>query len=160
LHECGSRRAAVLPGSADAFTDTGRDHCRSAPSAKTAAAEAARRNAYRMISTTKRRLASLASASAIIATMAVAIGPAAAMAAGPTFDNGSFDNGNFAQFVPGFDFDRLPNLNRAVVHDLATCRFIDEKVSVLIAGPFGTGKSHLAQALGHAAARKVTMSCS
>jgi DNA replication protein DnaC len=56
--------------------------------------------------------------------------------------------------LEGFDFDRLPNLNRAVVHDLATCRFIDEKVSVLIAGPCGTGKSHLAQALGHAAARQ------
>ncbi|WP_438390898.1 ATP-binding protein [Caballeronia sp. DA-9] len=36
----------------------------------------------------------------------------------------------------------------------ADCRFIDEKVSVLIAGPCGTGKSHLAQALGHAAARQ------
>ena len=56
--------------------------------------------------------------------------------------------------LEGFDFDRLPNLNRAVVHDLATCRFIDERVSVLIAGPCGTGKSHLAQALGHAAARQ------
>jgi len=56
--------------------------------------------------------------------------------------------------LEGFDFDRLPNLNRAVVHDLATCRFIDQKVSVLIAGPCGTGKSHLAQALGHAAARQ------
>jgi len=56
--------------------------------------------------------------------------------------------------LEGFDFDRLPNLNRAVVHDLATCRFIDEKVSVLIAGPCGTGKSHLAQALGHSAARQ------
>lgn len=48
----------------------------------------------------------------------------------------------------GFDFDRLPNLNRAAIHDLATCRFIDEKVAVLIAGPCGTGKSHLAQSVG------------
>jgi DNA replication protein DnaC len=56
--------------------------------------------------------------------------------------------------LEGFDFDRLPNLNRAAIHDLATCRFIDEKVAVLIAGPCGTGKSHLAQALGHAAARQ------
>lgn len=56
--------------------------------------------------------------------------------------------------LEGFDFDRLPGLNRAVVHDLATCRFIDEKVAVIIAGPCGTGKSHLAQALGHAAARQ------
>jgi DNA replication protein DnaC len=56
--------------------------------------------------------------------------------------------------LEGFDFDRLPGLNRAAVHDLATCRFIDEKVAVIIAGPCGTGKSHLAQALGHAAARQ------
>lgn len=56
--------------------------------------------------------------------------------------------------LEGFDFDRLPKLNRAMVHDLATCRFIEEKVAVLIAGPCGTGKSHLAQALGHAAARQ------
>ena len=56
--------------------------------------------------------------------------------------------------LEGFDFDRLPGLNRSAIHDLATCRFIDEKVAVLIAGPCGTGKSHLAQALGHAAARQ------
>lgn len=55
--------------------------------------------------------------------------------------------------LEGFDFDRLPTLNRAAVHDLATCRFIEEKVAVLIVGPCGTGKSHLAQSLGHAAAR-------
>lgn len=56
--------------------------------------------------------------------------------------------------LEGFDFDRLPSLNRALIHDLATCRFMDEKVAILIAGPCGTGKSHLAQALGHAAARQ------
>ena len=53
-----------------------------------------------------------------------------------------------------FDFDRLPTLNRTHIHDLATGRYIDEKVAVLIAGPTGTGKSHLAQALGHCAARQ------
>lgn len=56
--------------------------------------------------------------------------------------------------LEGFDFDRLPNLNRAQVADLAAGRHIEEKVAVLIAGPCGTGKSHLAQALGHAAARQ------
>lgn len=53
-----------------------------------------------------------------------------------------------------FDFDRLPTLNRSHVHDLATGRYLDEKVAILIAGPTGTGKSHLAQALGHCAARQ------
>ncbi len=53
-----------------------------------------------------------------------------------------------------FDFGQLPNLNRTLIHDLATGRFIEEKVAVLIAGPCGTGKSHLAQAIGHIAARR------
>ncbi len=52
-----------------------------------------------------------------------------------------------------FDFDFAKHLNRALIEELATCRFINEKVSVLIAGPCGTGKSHLAQALGHCAVR-------
>jgi DNA replication protein DnaC len=56
--------------------------------------------------------------------------------------------------LEGFDFDRLPGLNRALVHDLATGRFVEEKVAVLIVGPCGTGKSHLAQAIGHCAARQ------
>jgi len=53
-----------------------------------------------------------------------------------------------------FDFDFNPTLNRALIQELATCRFVEEKVSVLIAGPCGTGKSHLAQALGHTAVRQ------
>ena len=53
-----------------------------------------------------------------------------------------------------FDFERLPNLNRSLIHDLATGQYIQEKSPVLIAGPSGTGKSHLAQALGHAAVRQ------
>ena len=53
-----------------------------------------------------------------------------------------------------FDFDFNAKVPRELVFDLATCRFLDEKVSVLIAGPCGTGKSHLAQAIGHQAVRK------
>lgn len=55
--------------------------------------------------------------------------------------------------LEGFDFALHPQLNRELVHDLATCRFVEEKVSLLIAGPCGTGKSHLAQAIGHCAVR-------
>jgi DNA replication protein DnaC len=56
--------------------------------------------------------------------------------------------------LEGFEFDRLPSTNRALVHDLATGRYIHEKAPVLIVGPCGTGKSHLAQALGHCAVRQ------
>ena len=53
-----------------------------------------------------------------------------------------------------FDFDFNPKINRALIQELASLRFLEEKVAVLIAGPCGTGKSHLAQALGHCAARQ------
>ncbi len=53
-----------------------------------------------------------------------------------------------------FDFDFNPSLNKPLVYDLATCRFIQEKACVLIAGPCGTGKSHIAQAIGHYAIRQ------
>lgn len=47
-----------------------------------------------------------------------------------------------------------PGLNSALLADLSTCRFIEEHAPVLVVGPPGTGKSHLAQALGHCALRK------
>jgi len=53
-----------------------------------------------------------------------------------------------------FDFNFNPTINRALISELATGQFIQERVSVLIAGPCGTGKSHLAQALGHSAVRQ------
>jgi DNA replication protein DnaC len=52
-----------------------------------------------------------------------------------------------------FDFAFNPGIDRALIQDLATGRFIEEPASVLIVGPCGTGKSHLAQALGHIGAR-------
>jgi DNA replication protein DnaC len=42
-------------------------------------------------------------------------------------------------------------MNRALVYELATARFIGQREDVLFLGPPGTGKSHLAQALGRAA---------
>lgn len=53
-----------------------------------------------------------------------------------------------------FVFERLPKLNRALVHDLATGRYLSERAPVLIVGQVGVGKSHLAQALGHCAIRQ------
>lgn len=56
--------------------------------------------------------------------------------------------------LDGFDFDRMPGVNRSQIADIATGRYLDEKAPVLIVGPCGTGKSHLALALGHCAVRQ------
>lgn len=56
--------------------------------------------------------------------------------------------------IENFDFSFNPSINQSLIRDLATCRFIREKYPVLIMGPCGTGKSHLAQALGHCALQK------
>lgn len=53
--------------------------------------------------------------------------------------------------LDNFDFTFNPKLNRSLVFDLATCRFIDKREDVLFLGPGGSGKSHLAQAIGQAA---------
>lgn len=53
-----------------------------------------------------------------------------------------------------FDFSHNPAVNQAQIADLATCRFLTEHAPVLLVGPTGTGKSHLAQALGHCALRQ------
>ena len=50
-----------------------------------------------------------------------------------------------------FDFSFNPALPKAKLLDLATCRFIDTHTNVLLVGPAGVGKSHLAQAMGHRA---------
>jgi DNA replication protein DnaC len=53
--------------------------------------------------------------------------------------------------LEAFDFDFNKKMNRALVYDLATARFVERREDALFLGPPGTGKSHLAQAIGRAA---------
>jgi DNA replication protein DnaC len=53
--------------------------------------------------------------------------------------------------LDSFDFDFNKKMNRVLVYDLATARFVAQREDVLFLGPPGTGKSHLAQAIGRAA---------
>jgi len=53
--------------------------------------------------------------------------------------------------LDNFDFTFNPKINRSLVFDLATGAFINKCEDALFLGPGGTGKSHLAQAIGQAA---------
>lgn len=53
--------------------------------------------------------------------------------------------------LDSFDFDFNKKMNRKLVFELATARFVSQHEDALFLGPPGTGKSHLAQAIGFTA---------
>lgn len=53
--------------------------------------------------------------------------------------------------IDGFDFSFNPSVPRKTVYDLATCQFVSQSRDILLIGPPGVGKSHIAQAIGYQA---------
>ena len=53
--------------------------------------------------------------------------------------------------LDGFDYDAAPGVDRNLINELATCRYLETATNVLLIGPPGVGKTHIATGLGHAA---------
>lgn len=60
----------------------------------------------------------------------------------------------FVKTLDDFDFDYQPSVNKRQLYDLQQLRFMDKAENILFYGSSGVGKTHLAIALGVAAARK------
>jgi DNA replication protein DnaC len=58
-----------------------------------------------------------------------------------------------AKELSEFDFSAVPKLNKSKLLELARGDFIDARANLVFLGPPGTGKSHLAVAVGRAACR-------
>jgi DNA replication protein DnaC len=56
--------------------------------------------------------------------------------------------------LQSFDFSFNPKIHEPTIRELATCGFLEKKESLLLLGPSGVGKSHLAQAIGNEAVRR------
>ena len=56
--------------------------------------------------------------------------------------------------IEDIDYPARRELDRAVVRQLGTCRWIDEHQNVIVTGATGTGKTYVACALAHQACRK------
>ncbi len=60
----------------------------------------------------------------------------------------------FVKSLDSFDFLAIPALNKTLVLELARSEYLDRKENILLLGNSGTGKTHIALALGLAACQR------
>lgn len=60
----------------------------------------------------------------------------------------------FEKTIKDFNFSFQPSINKKNILELESLRFIEEKENIILVGSCGVGKTHLAVALGIAAAKK------
>jgi len=56
--------------------------------------------------------------------------------------------------LESFSFSFNPSIKPSQIRELAQCHFIEKGENIFLLGPTGTGKTHLAKAIAHAACRK------
>lgn len=56
--------------------------------------------------------------------------------------------------LESFDFTAIPGLNKMLILELARCEYVSRRENVILLGPSGVGKTHIALALGLAACQK------
>lgn len=63
----------------------------------------------------------------------------------------------FVKTIKDFDFSYQPTINKQQIMDLASLRFLETKTNIIFMGSPGTGKTHLATAIGvEAASQRVS----
>jgi DNA replication protein DnaC len=55
--------------------------------------------------------------------------------------------------IDTFDFS-FSKVDKALINEILTMRFIDESKNIILLGPSGVGKTHLALSIGYAATQK------
>lgn len=56
--------------------------------------------------------------------------------------------------LESFDFKAIPGLNKMLILELARSEYVSRRENVILLGPSGVGKTHIALALGLAARQK------
>jgi DNA replication protein DnaC len=51
------------------------------------------------------------------------------------------------KYLKDFDYDFNPHINKQQIMDLETCNFVKDKENIIISGPTGVGKTHIAKGL-------------